>query len=130
MTFSLPSSPSQIVSVRPNGDPKVLLVTDFTSNPFINSASSPRAPEESVFPKGEFGRCVLTVWIEQSVPLEEGFLDSLVEGKLVVLRRLKIDASNRTLVGVIGAGNRASVTRVREDDPRAASFLQFVSSFS
>jgi len=83
-----------------------------------------RASKDSVYPKESFGRCVLPVWIEASLGLERSFFDELVEGKLLLIRGMRIKSQMKTLLGVVGEGEGVSVTRVQESDPSATSFLQ------
>jgi len=83
-----------------------------------------RASTDSVYPKESFGRCVLTVWIEASLGLERSFFDELVEGKLLLIRGMRIRSQSKSLLGLVGGGEGVSVTRVQESDSSAMSFLQ------
>jgi hypothetical protein len=108
----------------------VLMVTDFTSNPAIPLAKLARAPEDNVYPREPFGRCVWTVWVRQSVGLTPAFLSELVEGKLLHLRGLEVVAmpGDRGIMGDMnrreGQGARVSVTKMPDSDDRAKKILR------
>ncbi|KAL7415267.1 hypothetical protein BDY24DRAFT_382395 [Mrakia frigida] len=120
----------QLVSLRSKDqDTKVLFITDFTSNPFITMAERTRASRDSVYPKEKFGRCVLTVWIDESLKLEPSFFDRLVEGKILCIRGMRIKSMSKVLTGVVKGGEGGAVEIVPDSDSRATSLLQLRYSY-